>query len=233
MRAISMTPRRLYKVDIKLKLQYKGAKTANIQLESEWIEEEDIDDLLEDMLKTGRIAHLTIIDEMGNEWSLKEYDKLKIKMEHEPRAPVIYFDGGFRKATHESGIGVVIYYKIGNVTYRKRSNAKLEELTTNNEAEYAALYHALVQLQHLEIKQLPCTIKGDAQGVLKQLAGEWPCYEEVLNEWLDKIEAKIKDLGIKPAFEIISRQENKEADQLANQALNNQSIDSHHKIESK
>ncbi len=217
-------------MNVKLRLQYKGAKTASIQLESEWIGKEMVDELLEDLMRTGRIAHLMIVDEMGNEWNLKQYEKLKKKIVHERRDPVIYFDGGFRPDTNEAGIGVAIYYKRGNASYRRRMNAKFHEITTNNEAEYAALYYALDLLQQLEIKQTPCTIKGDAQGVLKQLAGEWPCYEKVLNDWLDKIEKKISNMQLKPKFEIISRKENKEADQLANQALHNESIDSHYEV---
>lgn len=215
---------------IKLIITYQGPKTIVIPFESEWIEEKYIDPLLADLQKTGRIKDMTIMDEMGREWNRKEYEKLKQKMESEPKNPVVYFDGGFDKATSQSGIGIVIYYEKENDIYRYRQNAKLDELETNNEAEYVALFQALSAFEEIGIKQIPCLIKGDSQGVLKQLAGEWPCYEVILNKWLDRIEAKIKKLGIKPTYEVITRAENKEADKLATQGLANKLIQSHSKI---
>jgi ribonuclease HI len=107
----------------------------------------------------------------------------------------------------------------------------LEGIVSNSEAEYAALYNAVGMLEQLDIRHSPCTIKGDAQGALRQLAGEWPCYEAHLNSWLDKIELKIKELHLKPSLEVITREQNKEADKLARQALENKIIHSHTKIE--
>lgn len=212
---------------IKLKIIYQGPKTVSIPFESDWTEERFVHHLLNDLQKTGRMKDIIIMDEMGREWNRKEFEKLTQKMESEPINPVIYFDGGFDKINKISGIGIVIYYEKGKDKYRYRANGKLTELDTNNEAEYAALYNALMYLEEIGIKQLPCTIRGDSQGILKQLAGEWPCYEETLNIWLDRIEDKIKDLGLKPVYEIISRNDNKEADKLASQAIENKIIQSH------
>ncbi len=217
-------------MEIKLKFHYKGSKTEEIQLESEWMDDKAINPLVSDMLKTGRIKDIVVMDEMGNEWTLKEYKKLMEKIEVEPRNPVIYFDGGYDREKKESGIGIVIYYDKGEEKFRVRSNAKLYELDSSNEAEYAALYNAMERLHQIGVKKTPCVIKGDAQGVLKQLAGEWPCYEETLNLWLDRIEEKIDTIGLKPSFQIISRNENKEAHKLASQALQNNIIDSQLKI---
>jgi ribonuclease HI len=61
---------------------------------------------------------------------------------------------------------------------------------------------------------------------LKQLSGDWPCFEEDYNAWLDRIEEKINELGIQPIYEPISRKQNKEADQLARQAMEGQMITS-------
>ncbi|MCJ8006617.1 reverse transcriptase-like protein [Lederbergia wuyishanensis] len=214
----------------KVKFEYKGAKTKKVSMETEWLDEIYIDNLLEDLQRTGRVLDLLIIDEMEREWNRKEYSKLKIKLELEPVDPIIYFDGGFDIQSGTAGIGIVIYYKKGKEKYRYRANAKLEQLENNNEAEYAALYNALLFLENLGMKSLPVEIKGDSQGVIKQLEGEWPCYEKVLNKWLDRIEAKILDLGLKPNYEIIARRDNKEADKLATQALTNNIIEGHMKI---
>ncbi|MBL5767053.1 reverse transcriptase-like protein [Heyndrickxia sporothermodurans] len=211
----------------KIKWQYKGAKTESILLESEWASDDVIETLMNDFLKTGRTVDLSIVDEMGNEWTKKEFLKLKNITENEPENIMIYFDGGFDLQTRLSGIGMVIYYDKGGKSYRLRANDQLTELESNNEAEYAALYNAVVLLEGLNIKPIPCTIRGDSHGLLKQLTGEWPCLEQNLNRWLDRIEEKINKLGIKPLYEPITRKQNKEADQLASQALKNILVNSH------
>lgn len=99
-------------------------------------------------------------------------------------------------------------------------------METNNEAEYAALYFTLTILEELGVHHLPCEFIGDSQVVLKQLEGEWPCYEDVLNRWLDRIENKQKELGLEPRYTVVSRKENKEADKLASQALEGKMINS-------
>ncbi|MCR2820180.1 reverse transcriptase-like protein [Lederbergia panacisoli] len=215
----------------KLKLKYKGAKTVPVLMETEWLDEKYVDNIIDDLDRTGRITYIEIIDEMEREWSRKEYAKLKQTLELEPTDPELYFDGGYDIQSGTAGIGMVIYYKKGNETYRFRTNGKLDQLDNNNEAEYAALYNALLHVEDLGMKNLPVVIKGDSQGVIKQLEGEWPCYEKVLNTWLDRIEAKIKELGLKPNYEVISRRDNKEADKLATQALENNLIEGHMKID--
>jgi len=60
--------------------------------------------------------------------------------------------------------------------------------------------------------------------VLNQLSGEWPCYEESLNKWLDRIEQKLTEMKINAKYTPIGRNENKEADKLATQALEEKRI---------
>ncbi|MGE8204257.1 reverse transcriptase-like protein [Heyndrickxia sp. NPDC080065] len=214
----------------KIRWRYKGPKTDSILLESEWTSRQGIELLIEDFMKTGRTVEISVLDEMGNEWTKKEFMKLKNKIENEPNNIIIYFDGGFDRETGSAGVGIVIYYDKGEKHYRIRANQKLDELGTNNEAEYAALYNAVLLLEKINAKQTPCTFRGDSQGILKQLSGEWPCFEKILNRWLDRIEEKINNLGLKPSYESISRKQNKEADQLATQALNNKVVYSHTEI---
>ena len=173
----------------------------------------------EDIEKSGKVSELHFYDEMGQEWNLKEMKKLVTEVEEEPHEVMVYFDGGFNKQTLQAGLGIVIYYKQGKKKYRLRVNELIHQMDTNNEAEYAAFHYALNVLEELGVSQVPCDFKGDSQVVLKQLAGEWPCYEENLNRWLDRIEDKIKKMGLKPRYHPIPRNENKEADKLATQAL--------------
>ncbi|TYS18866.1 reverse transcriptase-like protein [Rossellomorea vietnamensis] len=208
---------------------YNGKIPENITFESDWMNRKFVDYLIEDLMRTGRAKNIIIRDEMENEWSRKEFLKLKEELEQEPENITVYFDGGYDKENALAGLGMVVYYQKGGEDFRIRKNEKLLELDNNNEAEYAALYSCMGLLEELGVHRVPCIIKGDSQVVLKQLEGEWPCYEESLNNWLDRIEAKIKSLGIRPAYEAIGRKENKEADHLANQALQDTFIHSHSK----
>ncbi|KHD86067.1 hypothetical protein NG54_05475 [Heyndrickxia ginsengihumi] len=216
---------------VSLKWKYDVLKAKPVLFQSEWTTPEMMERLIADIQKTGRVVELAIIDEMENGWTVKEFLKWKEEIEEEPSNIVVYFDGGFDLQTKRAGIGVVIYYQQHNATYRIRINHLFNELCSNSEAEYVALYFACQQLEDLGAHHVPCMIKGDAQGVIMQLLGEWPCYEEILNDWLNKIEDKLKMLGIKATYETISRKQNKEADQLASQALHDQMIHSHVKIE--
>lgn len=212
------------KYQINMKVKMKGK--APLAFTSEWIDGEAAIQMGEQLESSGKISDFSFLDEMGQSWSLKELKKLHTEIESAPHDITVYFDGGFNKDTYEAGLGVVIYYKQGKKSYRMRANERIHEMETNNEAEYAALYFALNLLQELGVEHLPCEIKGDSQGVLKQLEGEWPCFEENLNRWLDRIEAKIKELGLKPRYSVIPRKDNKEADRLATQGLEGKLINS-------
>lgn len=210
----------------KIEMQYKITGNRKVFFTSDWLESELALITGEQLEKSGKATELSFVDEMNSNWSLKELRKLSAEIEEEPHDIEIYFDGGFNKATNEAGLGAIIYYKKGKKNFRLRANELIDQMDTNNEAEYAALYFALNLLQELGVHRLPIAIKGDSQVVLKQLEGEWPCFEDNLNRWLDRIEEKMKELGIEPRYEALPRKENKEADRLATQALEGTIINS-------
>lgn len=182
--------------------------------------------LAEDIEKTGRVKQLYFHDQKGEEWTKKELLKW-IKQSEEGISDVIaFFDGGYDVDTRLAGIGNVVYYNQNRKDYRYRINSRLEELESNNEAEYAAFYFLVQQLEHLGVRAMEVTFKGDSLVVLNQLSGEWPCYDELFNRWLDKIEEKLKNLKIRPVYEPVTRKENDEADRLARQALEGTPIES-------
>lgn len=210
----------------KIEWIYKMKGSEGVTLTSDWMDGEKAILYGEDMVKSNRTSELIFYDEMGQSWNLKELKKLHTEIETAPHDCVIYFDGSFHRETQEAGLGAVVYYRQGKKKYRLRANAAIAELENNNEAEYAALMYAVNLLEDIGVQQIPCDIKGDAQGVLMLLAGEWPCYEENLNKWLDRIEAKIRSLKLKPRYQPIPRNENKEAHKLAAQALEGKQIHS-------
>ncbi len=210
----------------KMEWNYKVKGMEPVLFESGLVAGEVALKIAEDLEKTGRAADFTFYDEMGADWNLKQLKKLLTEIEEEAAEITVYFDGGFQKERKQAGLGVVIYFHQGKKKYRIRANEKFDEMETNNEAEYAAFYFALNLLEEMGVHHLPCEFRGDSQVVLKQLDGEWPCFEEELNRWLDRIEKKLQTLAIKPKYIPIPRNENKEADKLATQALEGKMVQS-------
>ncbi|MBS4215930.1 MULTISPECIES: reverse transcriptase-like protein [Neobacillus] len=208
----------------KLEWVHKLKSNEKVKCNSEWASAETAVQLGEELERSGKAIDLYFYDEKGTSWILKEMKKLLTEIEEEPQEITVYFDGGFHKETNQAGLGAVIFFQQGKKKYRIRANELFDEMDTNNEAEYAAFYFALNILEDLGVQHQSCEFKGDSQVVLKQLEGEWPCYEENLNRWLDRIEEKIKQLGIYPKYTAIPRNDNKEADKLATQALEGKNI---------
>lgn len=199
-------------------------KRGTASFHSDWLQAENALLIVEDLEKSGRLKDVEFEDEVGTVWTKKELTKLLTTIEDEPQNVIVYFDGGFHKNEALSGLGIAIYFEQNKKKWRIRKNALLEQLDSNNEAEYAAFYEALKQLEELGVHHQSCIFKGDSLVVLNQLSGEWPCYEQPLNRWIDRIEMKLKTLGLRPVYEPISRKDNQEADGLATQALKGEEI---------
>ncbi|MEB1809471.1 MAG: reverse transcriptase-like protein [Bacillaceae bacterium] len=213
---------------VRLEWNYQIPKSKKTYLlTTDFMSVQDILYMTRDIEKTGRVKQLQYFDQMDSEWTKKELEKLLEKEAEEPQQIIAYFDGGFDKSTKTAGLGVVIYYEKDGQKFRIRKNERIEEIESNNEAEYAALWNLLLQLEEQEVHHTELTIKGDSLVVINQLTNEWPCYEEDLERWLDRIEKKTKQLGYKVNYQSVSRKENREADQLASQALNEIFISSH------
>ena len=126
---------------------------------------------------------------------------------------IIYTDGGSRGNPGPSALGVVIENENGKVL--KEYSHYLGE-ATNNQAEYEAVIFALQKAKQLKIKELE--IRTDSELIGKQLRGEYkikdsdlqPLFIKAWNLRLDYEKVNIK---------IISREQNKKADKLANQEL--------------
>lgn len=132
---------------------------------------------------------------------------------------IVYTDGGSRGNPGPAGIGVVIANGQGQ-TIKKYSQDIGEK--TNNEAEYEAVIFALQKIRHLFGKQktrdLELEIRMDSELVARQLAGKYKIIEEKLFPLFIKIWNLRMDFG-KIEFIEISREKNREADRLANEAM--------------
>ncbi|MEK4304381.1 MULTISPECIES: reverse transcriptase-like protein [Oceanobacillus] len=211
---------------VRIEYTYQTPKGVTAAFTSEDMEASKALFIVEDIRKMGRMKNVVFVDSHEHTWSLKELRKQMEEIQTEPHDITVYFDGGFDLETSHSGLGCAIYYQQNNTFYRLRKNAMVEELCSNNEAEYAALHLALVELERLDVHHLPVSFYGDSQVVVNQLMGEWPCYEEELTKWADRIENKMNQLGVIPEYKHISRKKNREADRLAGQALKGMEITS-------
>ena len=204
--------------------QYQTQKKQQITLKSDPIPAVHAYTFVEDMQKTGRVKDIILTDEHDSTWTFKELKKYLNELETEPHEVIVYFDGGFNREQKLSGLGAVIYFKQNSKSYRMRVNQQAEYLTSNNEAEYAALYFAVEQLEELGVHHQSIEIFGDSQVVINELNGEWAVVDSVFSKWADKIEQKLGKLGVKATYTYVERANNAEADQLANQALQGISI---------
>ena len=126
---------------------------------------------------------------------------------------IIYTDGGARGNPGPAGIGVVLQNKDGDVVGEW---SEFLGVATNNQAEYKALLLALKQTVALGVIELECRL--DSELVVKQLKGEYKIKNselKLLNEQAKGLISQLKDVS----FKHVRREQNKRADQLANQAM--------------
>ncbi|TQR18247.1 ribonuclease H family protein [Psychrobacillus soli] len=207
-------------MNVLIEWMYRSPKGAESLFRSEEMPVAQALLVAEDLEKTGRTKSVRFVDRFDSSWTIKELKGYLKGIETEPHNVTVYFDGGFDRNTKSSGLGCAIYYVQNGKSYRLRRNLFVDRLASNNEAEYAALHFSLQELELLGVHHLPVRFIGDSQVVLNHLSEEWPVVEKDLANWADRIEVKMKELGIQPTYELVPRKSNGEADRLATQALN-------------
>ncbi len=133
---------------------------------------------------------------------------------------IIYTDGVSRGNPGDAGIGVLL---------KDSSGAVIDEIgkyigaTTNNVAEYTALLNALeYAVKH---RAAIVDIFLDSELVVRQMNGVYRVKDENLAVLFNKAQALIKKIrgrgqGSRVTLTHIPREKNKEADNLANKAVN-------------
>ncbi len=130
-----------------------------------------------------------------------------------PSPVTIYTDGASRGNPGQAGIGAVIHLDHDHIYETK----KYIGIATNNTAEYLALIHALKWLQEKGWSR-PLTIYSDSQLMVRQLTGRYKIKQAHLQALAREVH---KLLHFFPSHEIIHipREENRQADRLANEAI--------------
>ncbi|MFZ4648275.1 MAG: ribonuclease HI family protein [Patescibacteria group bacterium] len=130
---------------------------------------------------------------------------------------ISFSDGGARGNPGPAGIGAVLYNEKNEII--ERLSRYLGE-TTNNQAEYRALIMALERAKEIGADEVDCFL--DSELVVKQLKREY----KVKNQELAPLFLKIHNISLdfkKLTFTHIPREKNKEADTLANEAMDRMS----------
>ncbi len=130
---------------------------------------------------------------------------------------IIYTDGGARGNPGPAGIGAILY------DGQKKVVAKISQylgVATNNQAEYKAVIVAIQKARSLGAKELTCYL--DSELVVKQLRREY----KVKNKELASLFLTVYNLSFsfkQITYIHIPREQNQEADSLANQAMDRKS----------
>lgn len=126
---------------------------------------------------------------------------------------IIYTDGGSRGNPGEAGIGIVIKDVEGNIL---KEISQYIGIQTNNVAEYKALSRGLEIALDIGITKVKC--KLDSELVTKQIKGEYKVKNERMIPMYNMVMPLINKFE-KFHIEHIRREYNKEADALANKAM--------------
>ncbi len=131
----------------------------------------------------------------------------------------IHTDGGSRGNPGPAGAGAVIRDEKGNTV---ASVSKFLGTRTNNFAEYEAIILAIQKLASIvPEKSLPDTevfVKMDSELVVKQMKGIYRVKHPVLRTQQMKLKEAMSVFG-NVEFTHIPREQNKDADLLANEAM--------------
>ncbi|WP_146551703.1 reverse transcriptase-like protein [Rummeliibacillus sp. SL167] len=198
---------------------YRTSKGIETVFRSDEMPAEQAYKVAQDIDKMGRAKTITFTDQYDSSWTMKEMKHYLTEIEGEPHNVIVYFDGGYDRQTAIAGLGCAIYFEQNGKPFRVRKNAQTVGLKSNNESEYAALQLSITELELLNVQNMKVRFIGDSQVVINQMNGEWAVLEPELLSWADRIDNKLKDLGIHPKYEHVSRKINTEADHLATQAI--------------
>jgi len=130
-----------------------------------------------------------------------------------PKRVVIYSDGASAGNPGLAAIGAVL--KDGQGKLLARISRRIGE-ATNNQAEYRAIIAALEEAIGLGAEEVD--IKSDSELVVKQINGSYRVKKATLRPLYQRV---VQLIGSFAAFSIshVPRQQNREADRLANKAL--------------
>jgi ribonuclease HI len=137
---------------------------------------------------------------------------------------ILNTDGGARGNPGIAGAGAVIATESGEVL---KEVSKSLGVGTNNEAEYQGVILGFETLKQVIAEQklvvAAIEVRVDSELICKQLRGEYKIKEPRLQVLHAELKSVIGDLWPLVAFVHVRREQNQEADRLANEAMDSQS----------
>lgn len=130
----------------------------------------------------------------------------------------IHADGGSRGNPGPSGAGAMIRDELGSSVV---AVSEFLGTRTNNYAEYEAVilaFRALAKLVGKKTSETEVIVKMDSELVVKQMKGEYKVRHPVLKEQHARLTHAAGAFGI-VTFTHVPRAQNKDADALANEAM--------------
>ena len=132
---------------------------------------------------------------------------------------VLYTDGGARGNPGPAGAGAVIAEENGTVI---KEVSEFLGKQTNNFAEYQAVILGLKKLKQLfgnAVWHMDIEVRLDSELIVRQLSGKYQIKEPTLfPQYIAVHNMRVKDFP-HVTFRHIPREKNKEADRLANEAM--------------
>jgi ribonuclease HI len=125
-----------------------------------------------------------------------------------------FTDGASRGNPGDSGIGIILKNEKGNVL---TSACGYIGTATNNIAEYSALIACLKLAQKNGCDTL--VIHSDSELLVRQMQGEYKVKEPRLKKFVEEAHALIRQARFECTFVHVTREYNREADQLANRGI--------------
>ena len=128
-------------------------------------------------------------------------------------------DGGARGNPGPSGVGILIRQSDGAPI---KAFSKFLGVATNNFAEYEAVAQALEAIKKMygaKTKDLHVEVRLDSELVARQLKGEYQVKEQTLFPQYIRVHNLLVSAFPHVSFVYVPREQNKEADRLANEAM--------------
>ncbi|MCL6449758.1 MAG: ribonuclease HI family protein [Acetobacteraceae bacterium] len=126
---------------------------------------------------------------------------------------LIFTDGAARGNPGEAGIGIVLCSPDGSVV---AEHSEYIGLATNNAAEYWAVIRGLEDARARGFKRVK--VIGDSELLIRQLQGTYKVRNPGLKPLHARVEALMRSFA-QVELEHLSREKNRQADRLANQAI--------------
>ena len=132
-----------------------------------------------------------------------------------PEEVTVHIDGGARGNPGEAGVGAYFQDRSG---VPLQSIARYIGRATNNTAEYQALLIALARARDAGVKHL--RVFSDSELLVNQVNGRYRTTVPHLQQYLQEAIRLMREIG-RVDVTHVRREQNKEADALANEAMDN------------